>query len=92
MRVNDQIRLNATLREGHVNGGPKLRANTLLTVSRGELVTNNRLTRDTVLDADRLSGLVAALGAHDANALDETCLGILVLEEVRDTVHVHVGI
>lgn len=88
MRVDDQIRLHAALGEGHIDGRPKLRANTLLTVTRRELVTNDGLTRDAVLHTERLGGLVAVLRAHDANALDIASFGVLVLDVMRDAIDI----
>lgn len=88
MRVDDQIRLHAALGEGHIDGRPELRANTLLTVTRRELVTNDGLTWDAVLHTQRLGGLVAVLRAHDANALDIASFGVLVLNEMRDAIDI----
>ncbi len=47
MRVDDNIWNNALLGEGHVFMRPKDREDTLLTVTRRELVSNNRVTRIT---------------------------------------------
>ena len=54
MRINDNVRLDSTLAEGHVDGGPHLRADSFLPVSGGELVTNYRRTSDTEGDVDLL--------------------------------------
>jgi hypothetical protein len=92
VRVDNQIGLHAALGEWHVDGRPELRADTLLTVTRGELVTDNRLTGNAVLDADRLDGLVARLGTHETDALNVAGFRILVLEEVGDPVDIDVGV
>lgn len=42
MRIYDNVRLNATFAEGHIDRRPLLRAHALLAVSRGELVANYR--------------------------------------------------
>jgi len=90
VRVNDEIRLDTTLRERHVDRRPQLRADTLLSVTRRELVTDNRLTRNPVLDAQRLAWLRARLRTHDPDTIDVSLLGILVLHEMRDAVDVDV--
>lgn len=52
MRINDNVRLDSTLAERHVHGGPLLRADTFLPVPGGEFVTNHRRTSDTEGDMD----------------------------------------
>ena len=54
VRVDDDVGLDASLREGHVDGAPLLRAHTLLTVTRRELVTDDGRTGDAKLDGDGL--------------------------------------
>ena len=46
MRVDDDVRGESALGEGHVNQGPFLRAHALLTVSGGELVTDDGIAGD----------------------------------------------
>ena len=92
MRVDDEVGLDAALGERHVDRGPQLRAHTLLTVARRELITDDGLTGHAVLDADRLAGLDTGFGAHDADAVDVALLGVLVLDEVGDAVDVDVGV
>lgn len=50
MWVDDHVRLHSAFRKRHVNGGPFLRTDTLLPVSRRELVSNNGRTWDTQSD------------------------------------------
>ena len=52
VRVNNDIRLDSTFAERHIDGRPFLRADTLLSVSGGEFVTDHRRTRDTEGDVD----------------------------------------
>ena len=92
MRVDDQIGLHAALGEGHVDCRPELRQNTLLTVTRRELVTNDGLSGNAILYAERLSRLVARLGTHDADAIDVAFLGILVFHIVGDSIDVDVRV
>lgn len=92
MRVDDQIGLHAALGEGHVDCRPELRQHTLLTVTRGELVTNDRLAGNAVLDTERLSRLVARLGTDDSETLDVAFLGILVFHVVGDSIDVNVRV
>jgi hypothetical protein len=40
--VDNDIRLNATFAEGHIDGRPFLRADSFLTMPRGELISNHR--------------------------------------------------
>ena len=63
MRVDDYIRLHTTLGERHVDHRPLLGANTLLTVPRRELVTNDGCTRDTQGDVDLLELLVTGVAS-----------------------------
>lgn len=51
VRVDDQIWLDTALGERHVNRRPELGADTFLSVTRREFVTDNRFSGDTVLDA-----------------------------------------
>lgn len=92
MRVDNQIGLHAALGERHIGCGPKLRQNTLLTVTRRELITDNGLSGNAVLDTERLGRLVTSLGTHDADAFDVTFFGILVLHVVGDAVDVDVAV
>jgi len=52
VRINDNIRLDSTLAEWHINRRPFLRADTFLPVSGGEFVTNHRRTSDTEGNVD----------------------------------------
>ena len=54
VRVNDNIRLNSTFAERHINRRPFLRADTFLPVSGGEFVTDHRRTSDTEGDVNLL--------------------------------------
>lgn len=54
VRVDDYVWLHAALAEGHVDSWPFLGTNTLLAVSRRELVANDRRTRNTEGDLDFL--------------------------------------
>jgi hypothetical protein len=42
VRVDDDVRLHSALAEGHVDHGELLRAHSLLSVSRRELVSDDR--------------------------------------------------
>lgn len=53
--VDDNIRLHSTFTEWHIDSWELLRANTLLTMSRGEFVSDDRRTRDSQFDVDFLS-------------------------------------
>ena len=54
VRVDDHVGLHAALGERHVNGRPLLRANTLLSMPRGEFVSDDRGTGDAQCDVDFL--------------------------------------
>jgi hypothetical protein len=54
VRVDDDVRLHARLGEGHVDGGVLLRADSLLSVTGGELVTDDGRTGDAELDVELL--------------------------------------
>ncbi|KAJ6261125.1 LOW QUALITY PROTEIN: hypothetical protein Dda_3790 [Drechslerella dactyloides] len=81
VRVDDDVRLYAGLREGHVDGRPLLRADALLPVSRGELVADDRRPRDPELDADRLADCVADVVAEHPYFLDVRVFRAFVFEE-----------
>ena len=70
MRVDDNVGNNTLLSEGHVLMRPKDREDTLLTVTRRELVTNNRVTRVT----DRVTKVnivtSALLVSHETDILN----------------------
>ena len=88
MRIDDDIRLHSTFRERHVDGGEFLRANTLLTMSRGEFVTDDGRSRDSKLDVDLLELGVTGIGAEQADFFDIRRLVALVLVNAAATGHV----
>ncbi len=59
MRIDDDVRLHAALREWHVDRRPFLRANTLLTVSRREFITYQGRTGNSQGDVDLLQLLIS---------------------------------
>ena len=65
MGVDDDVGLHAALRERHVDHRPLLRADTLLTVTRGELVADDGCTRDAQGDMDLLQLLVSCVAAYE---------------------------
>ena len=65
VRVDDDVGLHSTLGEGHVDGGPLLRANSLLSVTRRELVSDGRRTRDSDLDVDLLTLGVSGVVSYE---------------------------
>jgi hypothetical protein len=64
VRVDNNIRLNPTLTKRHIDGGPFLRTHTLLTVSRGEFVADDRWTRDSDGDVYFLQFCVTGVCAY----------------------------
>src|SRR5258706_15171652 len=65
--VNDNIRLNSTFTERHIDRWPFLRADTFLAVSGGEFVTNHRRTSDTEGDVDLLQLGNPSVAAYNTN-------------------------
>jgi hypothetical protein len=67
MRIDDDVRLHSRFTEGHVDRGVLLRADTFLSVTRRELVTDDGGTRDPKLDVKlvgyRVSRIVSYKGA-----------------------------
>ena len=61
VRVDNHVRLHSAFRKWHIHRRPLLRTDTLLTVSRRELVAYNRRTSDTKRDVDFLQFRVASI-------------------------------
>lgn len=61
-------------------------------MTRRELVTDDGFSGNAVLDTDGLARLKTGLGTHDADAFDVSFLGILVLDEVGETVDVDIRV
>jgi hypothetical protein len=90
VRINDEIGLDTALRERHVDGWPELRADTLLSVTGRELVTNDGLTGYAVLHAEGLAWLRAVFRAHDANAVNEALFRVFVFDELCSSIYIDV--
>lgn len=84
VRVDDDIGLHPALGEGHVDSRPLLGANTLLTVSRGELVTNRRGTRNSDLDMNFLRRSIARIVTYKVR-IKEGAQVRLTLDQQRFT-------
>ena len=63
MGVDDYVGLDTTFTERHIDGGPLLRTYALLTVARGELVSDDGSTRDSEGDVYFLEFGIACIGA-----------------------------
>lgn len=87
--IDDDIWLDSRFRERHVDTRPFLRANTLLSVTRGEFITDDWGTGDAELDRDRLGGLDAVFVADEADFFDEGRFAFFVFLKVGDAVTVY---
>lgn len=67
MRVDDDIRLYAAFTERHIDRWPFLRTDTLLAVPGGELVTNDRASRDAKGDAELLAFGGSIVTSYECN-------------------------
>ena len=67
VRVNDDVRLDSTFAERHIDRRPFLGADTFLPVPGGEFVTDHRRTRDSKGDVDLLQLSISSITACNMN-------------------------
>jgi len=82
--VDDDVGGEARLAKGHVDVGPLDTAHTLLTVTRGKLVTDRGLAREAKDNRDLLEHLVTIVVADQADLLDVGWVGALEPLNVRE--------